>query len=75
MKKEYDFSKLKWKPNPYAKKLKKSITMRVDQDVLEFFQAQSQKVDIPYQTLINLFLRSCKEGEYSPKLKWSKSSE
>ena len=72
MKKEYDFSKMKWAPNPYVKKLKKSITIRVDQDVLEFFQGQGEQLGIPYQTLVNLFLRSCRDGGFKPKLDWVK---
>jgi uncharacterized protein (DUF4415 family) len=72
MRKEYDFSKMKWRPNPYLKKLKKSITIRVDQDVLEFFQKQGEEMGIPYQTLVNLFLRSCRDGGFKPKLDWRK---
>ncbi len=74
MKKSYNLSNLEWKPNPYFKKLKKSITIRIDQDVLEYFQKLSKKNEMPYQTLLNLFLRSCKEGEFKPKIKWSKAS-
>lgn len=74
MKKSYDLKNLEWKSNPYVKKLKKSITIRIDQDVLEYFQKLSEKAEMPYQTLLNMFLRSCKEGEFKPKIKWSKAS-
>jgi predicted DNA binding CopG/RHH family protein len=70
MKKNYDFSRMKWIANPYAKKLKKSITLRVDQDVIEYFQKLAARQGLPYQTLLNLFLRSCKEDNLEPKLTW-----
>lgn len=72
MKKEYDLKKMKFKPNPYASKLKKSITMRLDLDVLEYFKALAEKKNIPYQTLLNDFLRSCKEQKLMPKTIWKK---
>ena len=57
MKKEYDFSKgIK---NPYAKQLKKQITINISVEVLDYFKNLSQKVGIPYQNLINFFLVDC----------------
>ena len=57
MKKHYDFSKAK--RNPYARRLKKQITIRLDTDTLEYFKELSEETGIPYQTLINLYLREC----------------
>ena len=57
MKEEYDFSKgIK---NPYAKQLKKQITINISVEVLDYFKKLSQKVGIPYQNLINFFLVDC----------------
>jgi predicted DNA binding CopG/RHH family protein len=71
MKKNYDLKKMEWKPNPYAKRLKKSITIRVDNDVLAYFQQMATERGLPYQTMLNLFLRSCKEGQFKPQFKWA----
>ena len=57
MKAEYDFSKAK--KNPYAKKLKKQITINIDIDTIDYFKSQSENSGIPYQTLINLYLSDC----------------
>jgi len=72
MRDEYDFSKsIK---NPYAKKLKKQITIRIEQDTIEYFKRLAQETDIPYQKLINLFLRDCAQNKRRPSIKWPKSS-
>ncbi len=63
MKAEYDFSKMKARKNPYAKSLKKQITIRISEDVIEYFKKMSEETDIPYQNLINLYLRDCVESE------------
>lgn len=57
MRTEYDFSK--GKKNPYAKKLKKQITINIDRDTITYFKGQSETSGIPYQTLINLYLSDC----------------
>ncbi len=59
MKKQYDFSKAR--KNPYTKRLKKQITIRLDQPTIEYFKGVADTSGIPYQTLINLFLRDCAE--------------
>jgi len=71
MKKEYDFSKLKGRKNPYAKRLKKQITIRVGVDVLEYFKELAEETGIPYQNLINLYLRDCVVSKKRPSLKWA----
>jgi uncharacterized protein (DUF4415 family) len=73
MRKEYDLKKMKLKPNPYINKLKKSVTIRLDNDVIEYFKELSQKLDIPYQTLVNDFLRKCKENKLLPTTTWKKT--
>ena len=59
MKKEYDLTKLKSRKNPYAKQLKKQVTLRMGVDVIEYFKEMSEETGIPYQNLINLYLREC----------------
>lgn len=59
MKAEYDLSKMKSRPNPYASQLKKSVTMRLGEDVLDYFKGMAEESGVPYQTLINLYLRDC----------------
>ena len=71
MKKEYDFSKMKGRKNPYAKQLKKQITIRVGVDVLEYFKTLAKETGVPYQNLINLYLRDCVASGRRPSLKWS----
>jgi uncharacterized protein (DUF4415 family) len=57
MRKEYDFSK--GKRNPYAKRLKRQVTIRLDHGTIAYFKALSEETGIRYQTLINLYLRDC----------------
>ena len=61
MNKEYDFSN--GTKNPYTKKLKKQITININQDVLEYFKTMSKETGIPYQMLINLYLLDCKNNK------------
>ncbi|MBD3423091.1 MAG: antitoxin [Candidatus Latescibacteria bacterium] len=70
MKKEYDFSKMKERNNPYAKKLKKQITIRLGVDIIDYFKQLSKETGIPYQTLINLYLRECVVEDKKPVLSW-----
>jgi uncharacterized protein (DUF4415 family) len=74
MKKNYDLKQMNWKPNPYLKHLKKSVTIRFDQDVVEYFKALSEQEGLPYQTLMNQFLRFCKEERLRPNTIWKKRS-
>ena len=68
MKKRYDFSSAK--PNPYAKRLKKQVTIRLDQESLAYFQGLAEETGIPYQTLINLYLRDCAASGKRLQLQW-----
>lgn len=59
MKKEYDLSKMKSRKNPFSKQLKKQVTIRMGVDIIEYFKTMSEETGIPYQNLINLYLRDC----------------
>jgi len=59
MRKEYDFSKMKGRRNPYARTLKKQVTLRLGVDVIDYFKEMAQETGIPYQNLVNLYLRQC----------------
>jgi len=65
MKKNYDFSNAV--KNPYAKKLKKTICINISESVIAYFKALSEKTDIPYQVLINMFLAQAKAEKMEPK--------
>jgi len=71
MKKEYDFSKMKGRKNPYAKKLKKQVTIRMGVDVIDYFKKLSEETGIPYQNLINLYLRDCVQSKRKISMKWA----
>ena len=71
LEKEFDFSKAK--KNPYARELKKQISIKVDPIVLEFFKEQAMDIGIPYQTLINLYLRDCVKSNRKLDLTWRAS--
>ena len=70
MKKEYDFSKMKSRKNPYASKLKKPVTMRLSEDVISYFKAMAEEAGVPYQSLINLYLRDCVAQQRKLDLRW-----
>ena len=61
MREEYDFSNAR--KNPYAARLKKTITINLDENVIEYFKKESCNVGIPYQTLINMYLKDCMTNE------------
>ena len=64
----YDFSKSR--KNSYVKKLKKAITIRVDEDVLEYFKGLAGKTEVPYQTLINMYLKDCANHNRELNITW-----
>ncbi len=72
MRKEYDFSK--GRRNPYARLLKKQITIRIDAPTLAYFRGVAKTTGVPYQTLINLYLRDCALHERKLSLVWQSSS-
>lgn len=65
---EYDFSNAK--KNPYAKQLKKQITINIDGSTIDYFKTLAEKLGIPYQTLINLYLRDCAVNQRQPQVSW-----
>ncbi len=71
MKKHYDFSKAS--KNPYAKRLKRSVTIRLDDSTVEYFKTLAAEVELPYQTIINLYLRDCAASGRRPALTWRPS--
>lgn len=70
MKKEYDFSKMKVRKNPYISKLKRQVTIRMSDDVIGYFKEMSEDTGIAYQSLINLYLRDCVANDRRPDLSW-----
>jgi uncharacterized protein (DUF4415 family) len=70
MKKEYDLQNMESRKNPYAKHLKKQITIRMGIDVISYFKTLSEETGIPYQNLINLYLQECVEKQKKPSLEW-----
>lgn len=70
MRKHYDFSNMKGKKNPYAKRLKQPVTMRLDKDTVSYFKSMAEDSGIPYQTLINLYLRDCAVSQRKLEMKW-----
>ncbi|MDQ7006424.1 MAG: CopG family antitoxin [Acidobacteriota bacterium] len=71
MRKEYDLSKMKGRKNPYSKRLKKQVTIRLGVDVIDYFKQLAEETGIPYQNLINLYLRDCVASKRKPNLKWA----
>ena len=72
MRRNYDFTKAR--KNPYARRLKRQITIRLDKDTLAYFDQLADETGIPYQTLINLYLRECAETGKRPSMKWKSAS-
>ena len=72
MRAHYDFSKMKARRNPYAKLLKQAVTIRLDRETVEYFKALAAKTGLPYQSLINLYLRECAAGQKELSMKWEK---
>ncbi len=68
MRKEYDFSQSR--PNPYAKQLKRQITIRLDAGTVDYFKKIAAEMGMPYQNLINLFLRDCAVTKRRPMIHW-----
>jgi predicted DNA binding CopG/RHH family protein len=72
MRKEYDFSKAR--RNPYLARLKKQITIRLDEPTIDYFKQIAESTGIPYQTLINLYLRECAREKRKLALEWKKEA-
>ncbi|MGA2620752.1 MAG: BrnA antitoxin family protein [Thermoguttaceae bacterium] len=72
MRREYDLSRMKRRRNPYADRLKRQVTIRIGVDVIEYFKDMAQETGIPYQNLINLYLRDCVRSERRLQLDWAR---
>jgi uncharacterized protein (DUF4415 family) len=72
VRKEYDFSTRK--KNAHAERLRKSVTIRLDVSVIAYFKAMSDEVGIPYQTLVNLYLRDCAANNRRLNLDWNEGA-
>ncbi len=70
MKAEYDLSTMKSRRNPYAAKLKKPVSMRLSEDVLTYFKGMASESGVPYQSLINLYLRDCVLKHHKVQIAW-----
>ena len=68
MRDRYDFSNST--PNPYAKRMKQQVTIRLDKDTISYFKAMAEEKGIPYQSLINLYLRDCAASRRELRLEW-----
>ncbi len=71
MRKEYDFANMKGERNPYIKRLKQPITIRLDTTTVAYFKALAAELGMPYQNLINLYLRDCAMRRKKLALKWA----
>lgn len=70
MKTEYDLTKLQSRKNPYANKLKKSVTIRLSEDIIGYFKGMSDETGVPYQSLINLYLKDCVQQHRKVDISW-----
>ena len=70
MKAGYDLSKMQARKNPYAAKLKKPVTMRLSEDVIGYFKKMAEEAGVPYQSLVNLYLRDCVARHRKVDISW-----
>ena len=71
MRDNYDFDKMKGEKNPYLRRIKQPITIRLDKSTVGYFKALAKELGMPYQNLINLYLRDCALNQKKLKLKWA----
>ena len=72
MKAEYDLSKLKARTNPYASKLTRPVTFRLLEEVVNYFKSMAEDAGVPYQRLVNLYLRDCLANNRKVQINWPK---
>lgn len=70
MREDYDIAELSPRKNPYTGRLKKQVTLNIDNETIDYFKEQSQKSGLPYQTLINLYLSDCATKKRKPNITW-----
>ena len=73
MRSHYDFSTIKARKNPYPKLLKQSVTIRLDRQAVDYFKSLAATSGLPYQSLINLYLRDCAEKQTQLSVQWASS--
>ena len=71
MRTHYDFSRMKGEKNPYIKQLKQPVTIRLDKASVTYIKAMATELGMPYQKLINLYLRDCAINQRKLLLKWA----
>ena len=71
MKVEYDLANMRSRKNPYAKQLKKQLTIRMGVDIIDYFKEMASETGVPYQNLINLYLRDCVRTHRKLQIKWA----
>lgn len=71
MRDHYDFSTMKGRKNPFIKQLKQPVTMRLDRDTVAYFQSMAEETGVPYQSLINLYLRDCAMQRRKLQMDWA----
>lgn len=71
MREHYDFAKMEGEKNPYIQRLKQPITIRLDKTTIAYFKAMAEEMGIPYQNLVNLYLRDCAMSRRRLTMKWS----
>jgi predicted DNA binding CopG/RHH family protein len=71
MKEHYDFSKMKGRKNPYVKYLKQPVTIRLDSETIAYFKSIAEETGIPYQSLINFYLRDCAVHSRRLEMNWT----
>ena len=70
MRENYNFSEMKGEKNPYVSQLKQPITIRLDKVTVSYFRELAAEIGMPYQNLINLYLRDCVLNHKKPRLSW-----
>jgi len=70
MREEYNIDELNPRKNPYAKQLKKTITINIDNQTIDYFKEMAKDCGIPYQTLMNLYLRDCAQNQRQLQISW-----
>ena len=71
MRSHYNFAEMKGHKNPYVKRLKTPVTIRLDRDTIAYFKALANETGMPYQNLINLYLRDCSSRHHKLKMRWA----
>jgi uncharacterized protein (DUF4415 family) len=71
MRDNYDFAKMKGRKNPFTKYLKQPVTMRLDRDTVAYFKRMAEETGVPYQSLINLYLRDCAVNQRKLQMQWN----